>query len=108
MLDWVKREENILHRAFQRRLSYEPLIEQLERLKNLSPIVDARSHSSKQVRISERDDFKHVLEAIYQIRCNFFHGNKPTWVDRNQRLIESSTYILKYWLEVIYTRGGNV
>lgn len=104
MLDWIVANDNPLKSAFERRLEYRPFTDQLERLRSMCPVGDSRPNSQRQVNITEATNFQEVLNVIYQIRCNFFHGNKPTSIQRNQMLIETSTYILKYWLEAIYNR----
>lgn len=105
MLNWLKREDSPLKRAFVRRLEYQPFVHQLQLLQEECPIDDSREWSNKRVNITDTANFNQVIECLYQVRCNFFHGNKPTSIERNQRIISASTHILKYWLEVIYTRG---
>lgn len=105
MLNWIKNNESSLSRAYARRMTHEPFLERLEQLKRMTPVADARPGINDDKIIRDIANMGQVLEVVYKIRCNFFHGNKLLTFDRNRRLIETSTYLLKYWLEVIYTRG---
>jgi hypothetical protein len=105
MLNWVKRNESSLSRAFERRITYQPFVQRLQELQRMAPVADARPGIDDEKNIRDLNNMGQILEVIYKIRCNFFHGNKLLTIDRNRRLIETSTYLLKYWMEVIYTRG---
>lgn len=100
MLEWVKTQESMLKDAFEKRLEYEPFIVQLNLLKKMCPIHDGRDGGNP-LEINDIRNMGQVLEVIYRIRCNFFHGNKPVDIDRNQRFFDVGAHILKYWLEVI-------
>jgi len=107
MLNWVKRNDSVLSRAFAEKINHQPFVVRLEELKRMSPVSDARTGVNGDKSIRDINNMGQVLEVVYKIRCNFFHGNKLLTVDRNRRLIETSTYLLKYWMEDIHTQGTN-
>jgi len=48
------------------------------------------------------NNFAKVLEFVYTIRCNLFHGDKPYLLgERNHRLVKSGSRILNIWVEYI-------
>lgn len=102
--DWIKLNENIIRDAFLRRLESHDFIQGLEELKRLTPVRDSRKPEVERS-ISDVHNMAEVLDVIYMIRCNYAHGNKPD-NDRNARLFEASSKVLKNWLEVLYTRGS--
>lgn len=104
ILNWIKKNRSVLSRAFKEQITQQPFIDRLEELKRMSPVPDARPGVNGDKSIRDINNMGQVLEVIYKIRCNFFHGNKMLNVDRNQRLIELSSYILKDWMEVIYNQ----
>ena len=64
-------------------------------LQTLCPISRNRSYKgSSEVRISNVNNFGEVLEAIYVIRCNFFHGSKSPDDARDLALTELALRIL--------------
>ena len=66
----------------------------------MCPIRDGRAGLNPLV-INSPKNFGEVLEVIYRIRCNFFHGHKSVVVDRNQRFFDIGAHILRDWLGVV-------
>jgi hypothetical protein len=44
--------------------------------------------------IVDKTKFTQVMEYIYQIRCNLFHGRKPICNNGDVRIVEAAYYIL--------------
>lgn len=101
MLTWTKKHRNVLRTAFNNKLEEQSFREHLELLRSESPILDSRPHSNKRTYLRNIESMGQVLNTIYQIRCNFFHGNKPLAIPRNERLITTSTHILQEWMSAL-------
>lgn len=98
--NWIKKEDNYLHRSWHesRHESHEALRE----LQRLSPVKDlSPSRRGDLVPLSDIDNFSEIFDFIYQIRCNLFHGGKMALSARNQNLVESSSKVLREWVECI-------
>ncbi|MBE0448570.1 MAG: hypothetical protein IBX64_10820, partial [Actinobacteria bacterium] len=50
------------------------------------------------IHISGNNDFENVLEAVYRIRCNLFHGKKEADDVRDQQLVDACGRILESWI----------
>lgn len=62
-----------------------------------SPITDPRCRH-RPVVIVDAEDFDNLLEGIYRIRCNLFHGRKSSNDVRDQKLIKVAALILEKWM----------
>lgn len=103
MLNWIESNDNVLKDSFTQRLEYKAFLEQVNYLQRLCPVIDSRQNADREVTITDPRNFTEIVEVVYQVRCNFFHGNKPIGIHRNQELIKTCSLLLKYWLEqVIY------
>ncbi len=92
LLQKVKREES-LKQAFE--VKKDSLDDLLSDLKRFS-VLDMRDETNKE-RIKNFDDsFESLIEVLYQIRCNLFHGRKCVDEDENdKRLVELAYKILQ-------------
>jgi len=50
------------------------------------------------ISISDENDFANIVEAIYRIRCNLFHGGKDANDTRDQVLVKDAAMILRQWI----------
>lgn len=70
----------------------------VEKLKNLAPIANVRNiyieRGRKEITAEDLDDAKNVIDAIYCIRNNLFHGDKQYSLERDQLLVEVGYDIL--------------
>jgi hypothetical protein len=55
----------------------------------------------RMVEIRDRDDLGQILEAVYQVRCNLFHGRKSSENMRDQDLAEASRLIVYRFVGVL-------
>ena len=67
----------------------------LNELKALTPIYDMRPGINKAVTIYDVTSPSQVIDAIYQVRCNLIHGQKPMDNPRNRLLVKFSFPILE-------------
>lgn len=99
-LDWFIKNDSCLKKAtenFWRSSSTQSILRDLQ---NQGVVYDMRpSHRSKQVEITDINDIGQVVEYIYQIRCNLFHGSKNPMNKRDSNLVELSSRILEKWIE---------
>ena len=76
---------NYLLEAVERN-SIDPLVHDITEYK-ASPVVDMTPYSTRKKSDVIVSDKKSLFEAIYQVRCNLFHGNKALGDTRDQRLV---------------------
>lgn len=72
-------------------------VDQLRALADMSPITST-GRRRREVRIDSPDDFAGIVEGIYQVRCNLFHGGKRTNDVRDQKLVMLCARILEKWV----------
>lgn len=59
------------------------------------PVTDmAPSNGAPRVVHVIEGDVRQLFEAIYQVRCNFFHGNKDFNSDRDTKLVAQGANVL--------------
>jgi hypothetical protein len=69
----------------------------LQALADLAPIDDPRGRRPD-IQILGRDDFDNIVEGIYRVRCNLFHGAKRAGDPRDRKLVMTSQRILEKWV----------
>lgn len=58
-------------------------------------VLDMRpGHENESKSITDYNDFGQLLDVIYQIRCNLFHGRKSETEQHDRELVELAHYIL--------------
>ena len=60
-----------------------------------APVINMRSHmrGTNSCKV-ERNNNRELFNAIYQVRCNFFHGNKCLGNPRDQRLVQQGADVI--------------
>ena len=98
--EWAAREDNYLQSNWKgTQLSS---VKDLKELKRLSPVKDLRPGlENRTVPLNNIYDFLQIMDFIYQIRCNLFHGGKMALIHRDRELVKFSSQILKSWIECI-------
>lgn len=77
----------------------------LKRLKALSPPVrDARNYK-KPPKVIVNNTLSEVIDALYQVRCNLFHGNKEENSQRDRQVIRASVPMLR---DIVKTFSENI
>lgn len=64
----------------------------------LSPIASSGRRRRRDVTITSLDDFENIVEAIYRVRCNLFHGGKSPHNLRDRKLVTVCGRILEKWI----------
>ena len=75
------------------RNSMDPLVYDIAEYK-ASPVVDMTPYSTRGKPDVIVSDKKSLFEAIYQVRCNLFHGNKALGDTRDQRLVAQGAGVI--------------
>jgi hypothetical protein len=76
----------------------------LLRLTQIEKVGDMRpKHRGNYKHLKDVNNLKQVVDFIYQVRCNLFHGGKSSVKIHDQELVELSSAILKHWIERILT-----
>ena len=68
-------------------------------LKNLCPIHDMRPNRRGEPRtIKDINNIEEVVRAVYQIRCNLFHGAKNPNDTRDDQLVSLAARLMEKWI----------
>jgi len=93
MIEWAKKNSDLVTRFSNLLANDDGFKANVIALKNKCPIERSRPYNgSDQIVITNVGNFDEVLEAIYVIRCNFFHGHKSP--DESRVLIEIAYHLL--------------
>jgi hypothetical protein len=100
MLDYVKTNLT-LQTAYRSLLKDGAFRGDVERLAAYG-VKDMRpGHENELTTINNINDFGQVLDSIYQIRCNLFHGQKSEIVPHDKELVELAFRILTQFFRPI-------
>ena len=69
------------------------------------PVINMTPRSSKKHQPQKVSDKRSLFEAIYQVRCNLFHGNKTLGDPRDRRLVAQGADVIIDILTRAKTRG---
>ena len=58
------------------------------------PVINMTPRSSKKHQPQKVSDKRSLFEAIYQVRCNLFHGNKTLGDPRDRRLVAQGADVI--------------
>jgi hypothetical protein len=103
MIRWLKRTpDSRLGRSFRTATGSSVFSGYLQALTQLSPITST-GRIYKEVDISSPTDFPALVQGIYQVRCNLFHGGKRANDVRDQKLVMVCARILEKWVGNLLT-----
>jgi hypothetical protein len=102
MLDWLVD----VHAASSRlRAAFDCAMQQsdafagyVQTLAGLSPIAGNGRRLREPARIRSRDDFAGIVECVYRVRCNLFHGSKSPDDSRDEKLVRTCARIAEDWV----------
>jgi hypothetical protein len=100
MLSWLKSADpasSRLRAAFETAKGSETFQLQLATLAGYCPIHSDRPNKPD-ARMSSADDLDGMLDAIYYVRCNLFHGGKSPEDSRDYKLVKICSLILHKWV----------
>ncbi|HKC68417.1 MAG TPA: hypothetical protein VKG26_09310 [Bacteroidia bacterium] len=72
----------------------------LYNLKNVCPVYNLKN-PSQGVNITDTSNFAQVVNVIYQIRCNLFHGGKGETDVRDLLVINAATPVLEFVVKTL-------
>jgi hypothetical protein len=101
MIEWLIDRHTTppqLRVAFDKAMLSDSFPSHVQALVVQSPITGTGRRHRPPARAESRDDFAGVVECLYRIRCNLFHGGKSVANPRDQQLVQSSAQILDGWV----------
>lgn len=75
----------------------------LNALADLGPITST-GRRRREVRIDSPSNFEGIVEGLYQVRCNLFHGGKRASDLRDEKLVMVCARILEKWVGNLVAR----
>lgn len=69
----------------------------LQSLVAMGPILGSKGRGD--IKMRDIDDRDNIIEAIYKIRCNLFHGNKRSSSTRDIKLVTCVNHIMTKWMD---------
>jgi hypothetical protein len=101
MLRWLKSarpSRSQLVSSFEMAAASDVFRNHLRALVGLSPIHSTRRLNPRVIHIAGVKDFKGIVDGLYQVRCNLFHGGKRSNDVRDQKLVIAFARILDKWV----------
>jgi hypothetical protein len=103
MLNWVKTNTKlpqILKELIEKDLEFAMKLQRLSQYE----VLDMRpDHQGQSKSISDIRSVDQVLDVIYQIRCNLFHGQKSMIDPHDKELVELAFYVLSKMFKPVVT-----
>lgn len=106
MLDWLKKQNchsSKLVDCFETCKMQRTFVDNLKFFAGNSPFKDSRG-KRPDIIVKDENDFENIVEAIYRIRCNLFHGGSEAQENETQILIAMSNIILNVWVATLNLR----
>lgn len=63
----------------------------------MSPITST-GRRRREVSVDSPEDFGGIVEGVYQVRCNLFHGGKRASDLRDKKLVTVCARVLEKWV----------
>ena len=104
MIDWLKGAQSNTSELWA---SYEVMLktttgeQNVINLMNSCPIGGSRGAP---VIINSSTDSDNIIESIYRIRCNLFHGGKAEGSSRDEKLVTYANNILSKWISDLISK----
>jgi hypothetical protein len=95
-LKWLKSKDNPLREYWTTTPNKKVPLQGLAKIGQVEDMHPKRR--GRIVYLKSVDDFDQVIDFIYQIRCNLFHGGKSYMNTNDTRLVTSSARILENWI----------
>lgn len=106
MIDWLKKQNSQssdLVACFDACKTKNTFVDSLKSFKDNSPFIDSRG-KRRDITVTSENDFENIVEAIYRVRCNLFHGGSEAHETETQRQIALSNIILNEWVATLNGR----
>ena len=102
MKNWIKEDNNSLKKVLLKFVEEKSSVEVLTKLMEMGPVRDGRVGKENNIaKMKSIDDLDGIIDVIYMIRCNLFHGRKDMMESRDAELIYLSMPILKGWMKKV-------
>jgi hypothetical protein len=105
MIDWLtggRAEASQVRAAYYSAMRSEVFVGYVRALADKSPVV-SNGRRRREVRIDSLEDFAGIVNGVYQVRCNLFHGTKRVGNSRDETLIRTCAGILEQWVGQLIT-----
>jgi hypothetical protein len=106
MINWLVRQNSQssdLVECFEACKNKRTFVDILKIFAAKSPFKDSRE-KRPDINVKDENDFENIVNAIYRIRCNLFHGSSVAHENETQAVIALSTRILNEWIETLNVR----
>jgi hypothetical protein len=100
MIDWLKdprATRSKLRASYNLALDSSVFLGHLKTLAAYGPI-SSTGRRQRVVQMESADDFLNIVDGIYQVRCNLFHGGKESGNARDDKLVRVCALILEKWV----------
>jgi hypothetical protein len=100
MINWLtgrRAQTSQLRAAYDSAMQSEVFVDSVRALADQSPIV-SNGRRPREVRIHSLEDFADIVNGVYLVRCNLFHGSKRAGDSRDETLIGACARILEQWV----------
>ena len=107
MIKWLKQQSpssSDLIECFERCKAKSNFTQTLRFLAKNSPYKDARDKDARgkqEIIVKDENDFGNIIDAIYLIRCNLFHGGTDPLDAVSKRQLELALNILNVWVATL-------
>jgi hypothetical protein len=102
MIDWLKKQSpssSDLIECFERCKAKSNFTQSLRFLAKNSPYKDTRG--KQEIIVKNENDFGNIIDAIYLIRCNLFHGGTDPVDEVSKKQLELALNILNIWVATL-------
>jgi hypothetical protein len=98
MKEWVKNHTSILNEAYQIAKPNDSFQLRIGELIAQCPVERMMGRQPERSTMIDLNDFGGLVDVLYRIRCNLFHGNKDVMDQRDAKLVELAALILDCWM----------
>lgn len=96
-LKWLKTSDNVLKKYWNNTPHKNVPLNGIKAMGQIEYLLPSKRGQHEQ--LNDIEDFSQVVDILYQIRCNLFHGGKSPNNRRDSRLVWLSANVLQTWLE---------
>lgn len=98
MIEWLKSPDSNTSEIWS---SYQAMLRTTvgeQNIKNLISSCPIGGSRGRPINIADLYDSDNIIEAIYRIRCNLFHGGKAEGNTRDAKLVAYANNVLSKWI----------
>lgn len=105
MINWLKAQStksSDIISAYEEMKATTVGSQNLTTLVAMAPILGSKGRQD--ISLRDIDDRDNVIEAIYRIRCNLFHGGKRSSNVRDTKLLTCVNHIMTKWIDALIAK----